>query len=419
MSGRGYAERKKSGVAWLGEIPAGWKLAKLKRFSMVQFSNVDKHAVAGEQVVRLCNYSDVYYNEVIRPDMNLMEATATPAEVAKFQLRDGDVLITKDSESWEDIAVPAYVDGDHAEILCGYHLAQIRPNQEYFDGKYLFWSFCAKANNHQFSVAANGITRYALGKYWIENGIFVVPPKAEQIAIAVFLDRKTAQIGALIEKKKQQIALLKEKRIALISHAVTKGLDSNAAMKNSGVAWLGKVPAHWEVRRLKYITQFFYGDSLASESREDGATPVYGSNGQVGVHTESNTNAPCIVIGRKGSFGKVSFCAQSVFAIDTTFFVDDRATDANLLWLFYLLGLLGLDKVSKDSAVPGLNREDAYAKVVPWPPLPEQTAIADFLKKETARIDGIIEKIEKSINLLREHRTALISAAVTGKIDVR
>jgi len=219
------AAMKDSGVEWLGEVPGEWQLKKLKHFSFAQFSNVDKHTVEGEQYVRLCNYSDVYYNEVITPDMNLMEATATPSEIQKFQLRDGDVLITKDSESWEDIAVPAYVDGDHADILCGYHLAQIRPKQEHVYGKYLFWSFCAKANNHQFCVAAAGITRYGIGKYWIDNGIFPMPPKLEQTAIAAFLDRETAQIDALIKKIGQSIDLLREYRVALISDAVTGKID--------------------------------------------------------------------------------------------------------------------------------------------------------------------------------------------------
>jgi type I restriction enzyme S subunit len=109
------------------------------------------------------------------------------------------------------------------------------------------------------------------------------------------------------------------------------------AYKDSGIPWLGVVPMHWNVWRLKQICRLAYGDSLPTGVREKGIVPVFGSNGSVGFHSSSNTNAPCIVIGRKGSFGKVNFSSVPVFAIDTTFFIDSRFTNAGVRWLFYLL----------------------------------------------------------------------------------
>ncbi len=217
---------KDSGIEWLGEIPEHWDIEKLKHISAVQFSNVDKNTVEGEEPVRLCNYVDVYYNEFITAALELMEATATQSEIQKFRLHEGDVLVTKDSEAWDDIAVPAYVTENHDKILCGYHLAQIRPNSERIDGKYLFRSFCSRGINDQFRVATTGITRYGLGKYWIDNGLFPVPPIDEQRAIAAFLDRETARIDTLIEKVKKSIDLLREYRMALISAAVTGKIDA-------------------------------------------------------------------------------------------------------------------------------------------------------------------------------------------------
>ncbi len=214
-----------SGIEWLEKIPEHWDIEKLKHISSVQFSNVDKNTVEGEEPVRLCNYVDVYYNEFITAALELMEATATQSEIRKFQLHEGDVLITKDSEAWDDIAVPAYVTGNHDKILCGYHLAQIRPNFERIDGKYLFWSFCSRGINDQFRVAATGITRYGLGKYWIDNGLFPVPPIDEQRAIAAFLDRETGRIDALTAKVHESIEKLREYRTALISAAVTGKID--------------------------------------------------------------------------------------------------------------------------------------------------------------------------------------------------
>lgn len=183
--------------------------------------------------------------------------------------------------------------------------------------------------------------------------------------------------------------------------------------KPSGVEWLGEVPESWGIKRLRYVCRFAYGDSLSSEDREDGDVPVFGSNGPVGTHTVANTRRPVIVVGRKGSHGKVNLSESAVFAIDTTYFIDDRFTRSDLRWLFYVLGTLGLDAVSKDSAVPGLGREDAYAHSVPVPTIEEQRAIADFLDRETAKIDTLVAKKRTLIERLKEKRTALISRTVT------
>ena len=183
--------------------------------------------------------------------------------------------------------------------------------------------------------------------------------------------------------------------------------------KSSGVEWLGEVSEHWEVRRLKQISRFLYGDSLKSEARERGAVPVYGSNGQVGHHSIANTKAPCIIVGRKGSFGKVNFSTEPIFAIDTTFYIDSSSTSANLRWLFYLLGWLRLDGVSKDSAVPGLDRGDAYERIAMLPPLPEQNAIVwylDYVERRGRRFVGAKEKL---IGLLEEQKQVIIHRAVT------
>ncbi len=185
------------------------------------------------------------------------------------------------------------------------------------------------------------------------------------------------------------------------------------AYKPSGVDWLGDVPEHWEVKGLRYICRLSYGDSLPSESRESGVIGVYGSNGQVGTNDFANTTGPVIVIGRKGSFGKINYSTDSVFAIDTTYYIDSSCTKNSIVWLKYALLTLRLDKVTKDSAVPGLAREDAYENKLVVPPLPEQTAIADFLDHETGRIDTLVTKKQTLIERLKEKRTALISRTVT------
>ena len=198
-----------------------------------------------------------------------------------------------------------------------------------------------------------------------------------------------------------------------------RALKPYPAYKDSGVEWLGDVPAHWEVLRLKQICRLAYGDALADAVRRDGAVPVLGSNGRVGFHDSANTKAPCIVIGRKGSFGKVNYSPDPAFAIDTTFFVDSRFSSANIRWLFFLLRWLRLDEVTRDSAVPGLDREDTYQRPGVLPPLSEQAAIVRFLDHADRRIRRYIRAKQKLIALLKEQKQAIIHQAVTGQIDIR
>lgn len=187
--------------------------------------------------------------------------------------------------------------------------------------------------------------------------------------------------------------------------------------KPSGIEWIGEIPEHWEIDRLKWNAILEYGESLAVVDRNDGPIPVFGSNGIAGFHDIAITKSPCIIIGRKGSFGKVNWSNVECFPIDTTYFIDGTKTRNHLRWLFYLLSNLGLDLFSRDTGVPGLNREDAYQNKVPMPPPEEQTAIANYLDDKTSKIDSLIEKKKKLIELLKEERTAIINQAVTRGID--
>lgn len=168
---------------------------------------------------------------------------------------------------------------------------------------------------------------------------------------------------------------------------------------------------------LRRIAHFAYGSALADGVREAGSIPVFGSNGTVGWNDRANTRAPVIVIGRKGSFGKLQYSQVPVFAIDTTFFVDASQTAANLRWLYYALQTMGLDSLSEDVGVPGLSRERVYQQRLRLVPLPEQRAIADYLDGETAHIDALIEKKRRMVELLREKRISLIADTIEGKVS--
>ncbi|MCX8069756.1 MAG: restriction endonuclease subunit S, partial [Thermodesulfovibrionales bacterium] len=250
------------------------------------------------------------------------------------------------------------------------------------------------------------------------------PPLQEQNQIARFLDYKTSLISRFIRAKRRLIELLKEQKQVIINDAVTGKIDVATGKpypkyKDSGVQWLGQVPEGWEVLPLKRITQFAYGDSLPNEKRLEGTIPVYGSNGIVGRHTVSNTKSKVIIIGRKGSYGKLNFSDVPSFVIDTAFYIDETYTKLPLKWLFYALSVLELDKQSKDAAVPGLSRDDAYKKLLAVPALYEQTQIVSYIESKTSAIDDAISKYEREIALMQEYRTRLISDVVTGKVDVR
>ena len=193
---------------------------RLKHLASIAVSNVDKKTVSDERSVRLCNYTDVYYNERITAELPFMEATASADQIESFGLRADDVLLTKDSETPDDIAVPAYVVADLPDVVCGYHLALLRPSQE-VDGRYLFWALASRSSREQFSASANGITRFGLRYDSFGEVLVPLPPIATQRAIADYLDGETARIDALIQRIESQTSLLQEHRQALITAAVT------------------------------------------------------------------------------------------------------------------------------------------------------------------------------------------------------
>jgi type I restriction enzyme S subunit len=242
-----------SNPGWTTRLPENWKVARLRHIASVSNSNVDKKSYKDGIPVRLCNYTDVYYNDFITDNMKLMKATATSIEIRRFSLHPGDVVITKDSEAWDDIAVPACVSEPLDNVLCGYHLSIFRPHPTMLDGRFLLRTIQANGVREQFWVEARGVTRFGLGQDGMKDALLPLPPIPTQKSIANYLDHKTAAIDSLIEKKRRLLDLLAEERTALINQAVTKGLDPDVPMKDSGIPTVGTVPTHWVVVRNKVV----------------------------------------------------------------------------------------------------------------------------------------------------------------------
>ena len=446
MSFPKYPEYKDSGVEWLGDVPAHWRIEPLKWHCDVMPSNVDKKSAEGEQPVLLCNYTDVYYNDQITVALDFMKATASNSQIDRFTLRQGDVVFTKDSESPEDIAVSAFVPLDLPGIVCGYHLAIARSHRTLI-GKFLKWYFDSQSAKAYFCVSANGLTRVGLSQYASDNLPLPLPSLREQENISAFLDHETARIDALVAEQQRLIELLKEKRQAVISHAVTKGLNPDVPMKDSGVEWLGEVPAHWEVTKLSYIT-----NRIGSGKTPSGGATAYVTSGvpfirSQNVHDQglrlndivyidgatdremawSRVKPLDVLINITGAsigracqvpseFGRANV-NQHVCVIRL-----DKAEEVAdwVAWTMKATSTKEQVKVSQTGAArEGLNFQQLAGFYICMPSLKERRTISAFLKQETARIDALVKEGESVINLLQERRSALISAAVTGKIDVR
>lgn len=216
---------KPSGIEWLGEVPEHWEVASIKHIADVRFSGVDKHSNDDETPVRLCNYTDVYKNERITADMDLMRATATAAEIARLTLKAGDVILTKDSETPDDIGVPAWVPEDLPGVVCAYHLGLLRPRPQRVLGEFLFRSIGSTRTAQQFHVLATGVTRFALGKHDVKNAIIALPPVEEQQAICRWIVEECQPLDEAIARAEEEIQLIREYRDRLIADVVTGQID--------------------------------------------------------------------------------------------------------------------------------------------------------------------------------------------------
>jgi type I restriction enzyme S subunit len=216
---------KHSGIEWLGNVPLHWDVALVKHVTDVRFSGVDKHSHDHEMPVRLCNYTDVYKNDKITGDMDLMQATATAGEIARLTLKADDVIITKDSETPDDIAVPAWVPVGLPGVVCAYHLGLLRPEPGRIEGEFLFRAIGSARIAEQFHVLATGVTRFALGKHDVKNAVIPLPPIGEQKVICKWIADECKPLEEAILRAEDEIKLIREYRDRQIADVVTGQVD--------------------------------------------------------------------------------------------------------------------------------------------------------------------------------------------------
>lgn len=413
-----YDKYKDSGIEWIGEIPEHWNCKKLayntymkgrigwQGLKQEEFTEVGPFLITGMNFKNgVINWNEVYHITIARYE-----------EAPEIQLKVGDVLMTKDGT----IGKLLFVDKLPGPASLNSHLLVLRPTDKSYLPKYLYYQLQSPPFLSHIEVTKTGTTFFGITQQSVSQYKMIVPSIEEQNNIIDYLDKKTSEIDTLINQKQKLLDKLQLKRQAIINEVVTKGIKPNTEMKDSGIEWLGQIPKHWEVKPLKRICSFFYGESLKAEERIDaGEVDVYGSNGIVGKNNSSITQSPCIIIGRKGSYGKINYSEKECFPIDTTYFIDSDATEHDIRFLYYLLQTLELDSNSRDSAVPGLSREAAYNKICAIPPtIHEEIDIAKHLDFKSEEVNKISNLIKVQIKKLESYRQSLISEVVTGKVKV-
>ncbi len=431
-----YPAYKDSGVEWLGPIPAHWEVRPLKYCCGMNSETLNEET-SPDYELRYVDISNVDSTGNVLGTEELRFENA-PSR-ARRKVRSGDTIISTVRTYLKAIA---YLNDPPDNLIVSTGFAVLRPHPELYPP--FLWRV---VQSEQFVQAvqaySEGVGYPAINPVQLGRLAVWIPKLDEQHSIAAFLDRETAKIDALVAKKERLIVLLQEKRAALITHAVTKGLDPTVPMKGSGIEWLGKIPAHWEVKRLKHVAKepLQYGASEASEFNDPGEPRFIritdiDETGQLREDTFRSLPEEIarpyllkrgdLLLARSGatvgktflyqeSWGKACYAGYLIRlrtnnAVCTPEFVS-YFTLSSAYWS-WLSGTFIQATIQNVSA-------ERYANLrVTLPPLREQQQITSFLDRETAKLDALIAKVREGIEKLKEYRTALISAVVTGKIDV-
>ena len=252
----------------------------------------------------------------------------------------------------------------------------------------------------------------------LRENLLPIPPIAEQTAIANYLDTATAKIDATIAQQQKMIDLLNERKQIIINRAVTKGLNPNAKMKDSGVEWIGEVPELWEVRRLKHIAKLQSGDTISSDSFTETGYPVFGGNGFRGYTNRFTNDGDYVLIGRQGALcGNVNYAHGQFFASEHAGVVYPYHKE-NLVWLGEVIRASNLNQYSQSAAQPGLAVSLIQNICYPYPPKEERDEIALYIEKNIKVMEAGIKNYQQQISLLQERKQIIINEVVTGKVKV-
>ncbi|MBK5942195.1 restriction endonuclease subunit S [Halochromatium roseum] len=334
-----------------------------------------------------------------------------PQEIDRFRLERADILISEGGDAGR-----AAIFAEDGEYYFQNAINRVRPNYHArIKPEFIYYWFIFLKISGYVEMICNVATIPHFTAEKVKAAPLALPPIDTQKRIACFLDEKTARIDGLIEKKRALLDRLAEKRQALITRAVTKGLNPDAPMKPSGIEWLGDIPAHWDCCGLGQKIKLQRGVDITRDERVEGPFPVISSGGIDYFHDTALCNGPGVIVGRKGSAGKLHYVENDFWPHDTTLYVREfRGNHPKFTW--YMLNILDLTSFDTGSSNPTVNRNRVHPMRTAWPPPCEQADIVARLDDEFEAIATLDAEVAKSVRYLQEYRSALITAAVTGKI---
>ncbi|OYT93435.1 MAG: restriction endonuclease [Burkholderiales bacterium PBB3] len=440
-----YPGHKRTGIEWLGAFPSHWVVKRLRfateRIEQGWSPQCDNQAADDDAwgVMKVgCVNGDQF---------DASENKALPPELdpkTEYELRPGDVLISR-ANTRELVGSAAIVPCDvRSKLLLCDKLFRIDLSPE-VDAAYLTFCLRTQAARHQYEQEATGASgsMQNIGQDTIKNLILPFPPYSEQQQIAAFLDWKTSQIDALIAKKRTLLEKLKEKRLAVITQAVTKGLNPDVPMRDSGSGWIGQVPSNWDVLKIKFVTELASGHTPSRSVEEywidctipwvslndskmlrekDAISETHYQISELGLANSSARLLPAgvVVFSRDATVG---LCAitEVPMAVSQHFIAYICGEKISGKYLLFVLKAMNqhLQSLQTGSTIVTIGMPEVRSLICPLPTSAEQADIVDHIDSVTARIDQMLANAETAIARLTEYRSALITAATTGKIDVR
>lgn len=440
-----YAEYKDSGIEWLGDISSHWAMSKLRYlFDFSKGLSITKENLQDEGIPCV-NYGEVHsrYGFEVNPKKHplkyVSENYLKTSENALLNI--GDFIFADTSEDLKGSGNFTHLVGDE-QIFAGYHTVIARPHNAN-SSRFYAYLFDSKEFRSQIQLAVKGVKVFSITQAMLRSADAWLPSPDEQVKIANFLDHETAQIDTLITKQEKLIELLKEKRQAVISHAVTKGLHPDVTMKDSGVEWLGQVPEHWDTTKIKYVAELTPKKSELSNTDSRFCTFVPMEKLKLGSLITDEEKSISEVIGGYTYFkdgdlllAKVTPCFENknmVVASGLTNGIGFGSSEIYVLrtnnkisnqFLYYRLQEeqfmeLGAGAMTGAGGLKRVPSEFLNNFIFALPPVEEQLRIAEYLDQYLLKNEYLMSKAQSAIQLMQERRTALISSAVTGKIDVR
>ena len=413
-----YDTYKSSGVKWLGEIPSHWESIPLKKCFISSESGLWGDDPKQNDDDAICiRVADFDYSKFSIKTEHLTLRSYGNLLSENKKLTKGDLLLEK-SGGGELFPVGRVVrfNLDLGKTTCSNFIQKLSPSQNYCSSFlcYLFSSMYTKKVNGLFYNQTTGIKNLKIKEYL--NQTVFLPPLAEQTAIANYLDAATAKIDAATAQQQKMIDLLNERKQIIINRAVTKGLNPNAKMKDSGVEWIGEVPEGWEVRKLKHIAKLQSGDTISSDNFTEAGYPVFGGNGFRGYTNRYTNDGDYVLIGRQGALcGNVNYAHGQFFASEHAVVVYPYNKE-NLVWLGEVIRASNLNQYSQSAAQPGLAVSLIQNIYYPYPPKEEREVIAACIEKNINKINGAIDIVNRQISLLQERKQIIINEVVTGKV---